>query len=611
MGSKVSTPLTSISDQQTGSQLDIIAEHLGSASLAMGKAADSLYDISTAFSSGIGGASMKNAPGRDIRDNYRTAFSQGIEEAKNGMRQSASIGAAAGFALGATFFAFGPLIGAIGLAASAIMGSFIGGAIGSIVGGVSGFLRGGDWENKRGGFTMSLKDGDFVGREYVDQKKKKRYGQGSKSRTLYSEMDAGFSDLISQEIGLVFADIRRNAVALGFSGSQFDTDIGDLTIKKHKIQTSGKSEEKIAKALEKELLRFANAAAATLPGIEEFALFGEDLFYTVQRLGGALRDVNYQFALVGRTLVESTAVGADWAYMLQELFGGSENMATAMDNYFEAMYTDDQKSAMRAAQARRDVTIAFGEMGIDAIPTTLAAFNELRNSVTDPELFAALTLLGPTFATMVEEATKLASIVLDFSISAAEALRDIMTGPLSNLNPTDQYNMQRDEFERVRLLAAEGDQTALSMLPDLARSFLETSMGYYASGPQYQADFQLVTRALMDMAGMPSTAELTLNAIIEQLLVLNQIRDGLLGGVPGFASGGDFGGGFRIVGENGPELEATGPSRIFNAAQTRGILGGGNSEAVIAELRESNAQLREVVAKLEDIESPLRRAVMR
>lgn len=42
----------------------------------------------------------------------------------------------------------------------------------------------------------------------------------------------------------------------------------------------------------------------------------------------------------------------------------------------------------------------------------------------------------------------------------------------------------------------------------------------------------------------------------------------------GFAGGGDHGGGWRIVGENGPELEATGPSRIFNAGQTRDILGG-------------------------------------
>ena len=35
-------------------------------------------------------------------------------------------------------------------------------------------------------------------------------------------------------------------------------------------------------------------------------------------------------------------------------------------------------------------------------------------------------------------------------------------------------------------------------------------------------------------------------------------------GIPGFASGGMHSGGLRIVGENGPELEATGPARIVN-----------------------------------------------
>ncbi len=50
-------------------------------------------------------------------------------------------------------------------------------------------------------------------------------------------------------------------------------------------------------------------------------------------------------------------------------------------------------------------------------------------------------------------------------------------------------------------------------------------------------------------------------------------------GIPGFASGGDHAGGLRIVGESGPELEATGPARIFNAQQTRQILGAGSGPA--------------------------------
>lgn len=42
--------------------------------------------------------------------------------------------------------------------------------------------------------------------------------------------------------------------------------------------------------------------------------------------------------------------------------------------------------------------------------------------------------------------------------------------------------------------------------------------------------------------------------------------------VPGYAAGGDFAGGWRLVGENGPELEATGPARIFNSGQTRDLM---------------------------------------
>lgn len=50
-----------------------------------------------------------------------------------------------------------------------------------------------------------------------------------------------------------------------------------------------------------------------------------------------------------------------------------------------------------------------------------------------------------------------------------------------------------------------------------------------------------------------------------------------VGGFLGFADGGTHKGGLRIVGERGPELEATGPSRIYNAAQTKDMLSGNGS----------------------------------
>jgi phage-related minor tail protein len=65
---------------------------------------------------------------------------------------------------------------------------------------------------------------------------------------------------------------------------------------------------------------------------------------------------------------------------------------------------------------------------------------------------------------------------------------------------------------------------------------------------------------------------------------------------PRFANGGYHAGGLRLVGENGPELEVTGPSRILNDGQIRNALSGDDSTtAAIQALREDNrAQARSI-----------------
>ena len=71
-----------------------------------------------------------------------------------------------------------------------------------------------------------------------------------------------------------------------------------------------------------------------------------------------------------------------------------------------------------------------------------------------------------------------------------------------------------------------------------------------------------------------------------------------LRGEGGFAKGGMHKGGLRLVGENGPELEVTGPARIWNYDQTRNLLagagGGMDNGALLVEL----AALRTEVAQL-------------
>lgn len=69
-----------------------------------------------------------------------------------------------------------------------------------------------------------------------------------------------------------------------------------------------------------------------------------------------------------------------------------------------------------------------------------------------------------------------------------------------------------------------------------------------------------------------------------------------------YANGGFHGGGLRLVGERGPEIEATGPSRIWSASQTRAMLQPANSNgdvaAEIKALRQENAELRAAVREV-------------
>lgn len=88
-----------------------------------------------------------------------------------------------------------------------------------------------------------------------------------------------------------------------------------------------------------------------------------------------------------------------------------------------------------------------------------------------------------------------------------------------------------------------------------------------------------------------------------------------LGGIPAFAMGGDHAGGLRIVGENGPELEATGPSRIYNARQTREILNSqgnrdGASERDRAEERRLLARIAAEVRELKEVNRQLQGKIM-
>lgn len=227
-----------------------------------------------------------------------------------------------------------------------------------------------------------------------------------------------------------------------------------------------------------------------------------------------------------------------------------------------------------------------------AIPQTLEQYEALvraQDLTTEAGRNQAVALLNAKGAWDVvqreqEAAAEAARRAAEEARRAWEALQndlsafrvELTAGALAGLSPEAAYAAAQTQFADTSRLAGLGNQDALATLADVGRALLEASRAYNAGTEAYFADRDRVLGA------------------VDSGLALTGRK------IAGFASGGYFGGGLRIVGERGPELEATGPARIWNAQQTQAMLGGGG-EAV----RELQAVVRVLSTGLSSIDRRL------
>lgn len=178
-----------------------------------------------------------------------------------------------------------------------------------------------------------------------------------------------------------------------------------------------------------------------------------------------------------------------------------------------------------------------------------------------------------------------------FAGRTADALKRAQTDRLEQrLAAGEQFSPQ--ELERiVKGIAGLGEaseQTFAKMdeFAQQAARNIQDSLGQSIKSV-LKGDFdsigELWANLLIDMASQAAAARIGKELFGEFLSggSLGGLLGGIAGfiGIPGFADGGDHTGGWRIVGERGPELEYTGPSRIFDAPTTRQLLRPQQSQA--------------------------------
>lgn len=237
------------------------------------------------------------------------------------------------------------------------------------------------------------------------------------------------------------------------------------------------------------------------------------------------------------------------------------------------------------------LTAAFDAIGV-AIPQTVAAYEALvkaQDLTTEAGRNQAVALLnakGVWDAVQREQeaAAEAARRAAEEARRAWEALRDdlsafrveLTAGALAGLSPEAAYAAAEQSWMETSRLAGLGNQDALAQLAEAGRALLAASEAYNARTGAYFSDRDRVLSAVD--AGVALTGRK----------------------IEGFANGGFFGGGLRIVGERGPELEATGAARYWSAQETRAALGGGG-EAV----RELQAVVRVLSTGLSSIDRRL------
>ena len=216
----------------------------------------------------------------------------------------------------------------------------------------------------------------------------------------------------------------------------------------------------------------------------------------------------------------------------------------------------------------------------------------------------------------------LANLLSDGAAGLRKTVKDYR---VSQLSPEDQFANLQAEYAQAYAKAMGADGEALAGYADQLNSMmlpmLDAAKSAFSSDEQYQAFVATALARAEAIAGRMDTVtpkdyqqdSLDLLAEIDAKLLeleksalsgdqvltnaINAARDATVNGlrqvvnaltgqpVAAFAKGGFHSGGLRLVGENGPELEVTGPSRIFNAEQTRSILEGGDNAQLVPLLR--------------------------
>jgi hypothetical protein len=312
---------------------------------------------------------------------------------------------------------------------------------------------------------------------------------------------------------------------------------------------------------------------------------------------------------IRRQLNNAGLNGASLSAQMIKGAGGQDALKSALDVYNDKFFSDAEK----AKALRKNVEEDFQKLGT-AAPKTRDDFRKMVQSIST-STDSGQKLVGQmlSLATEFDAAATAADTLTSAWKSLTDAMMDEVKKIRGIIDPSNPQNFATAQgaFTTATAQARAGDQTAAGKLPQLAEDLLTIAESQATSALELTRIRALTANSLEATAKIAgNTDPAKSSGTIDQSKIAAIIK----GPTPRFADGGMFGGGMRLVGERGPELEMTGPSRILNNSQVQGMLTGSLADELralrqeVAQMRaESNAQQRAIASNTEKMKKVLTR----
>lgn len=440
------------------------------------------------------------------------------------------------------------------------------------------------------------------------------FGLSKKTTTTVGAADAEVANPITSAVSAIQSDILKMAGVLNIGSDAFKDFSYELN-----ISLKGLTEEQAAAKVQEELTKVGDAFADLIPNISSFKLGAETTSQTLVRLFNSLQVANSYFGQLANTMFEVSLAGADLASNLIQAFGSMDAFDSSMSSFVQNFYSE----AEQVAFASKRVTDAFKALGL-AAPATATAFRNLVESlmrdVTAGVAGASATLAGvlatqqdvvtvDTYNAQQEAARQAAA---QAARQAAEARREEQIRRVKEEKKRREQEKQQEE-ERIaqerynletQLLQLQGNtlelrRRELELLDPTNRGLQE--MVWKLEDAQEalekfgEADFATRVDYLRAVGLAKNAVAASTSDYVTGLPGVRPEIPSIPGNrpsIPGFYAGGMHMGGPRIVGESGPELEITGPSRIYSNQDTAAMFRDPNLASAMEGLRKEVSGLR-------------------